>query len=82
MPHRVSHTFQARRALLRHLTPRYQQASSAQKTLLLDSFVEWTGYTRKYAIALLNHGKQDQQTIQRRRLPGLFPGNSAERAVF
>ena len=82
MTQRVSHTFQARRELLRCLAPRYQQASPAQKTLLLDWFVEWTGYTRKYAIALLNHGKQDQQTIQRRRLPGLFPGNSAERAVF
>jgi len=69
MPHRVSRTFQARRALLRHLAPRYQQASPAQKTLLLDSFVEWTGYTRKYAIELLNHGEHGQQTIQRRRLP-------------
>ena len=69
MRHQVSRTFQARRTLLRHLAPRYQQASPAQKTLLLDSFVEWTGYTRKYAIALLNHGKQDQETIQRRRLP-------------
>ncbi len=69
MPHRVSHTFQARRALLRDLAPRYQQASLAQKTLLLDSFVEWTGYTRKYAIELLNHRKQSQQTIQRHRLP-------------
>jgi site-specific recombinase XerD len=69
MPHRVSHTYQARRALLRSLAPRYQQASPAQKTLLLDAFVEWTGYTRKYAIALLNHGKHDQQRIQRRRLP-------------
>ena len=69
MPRRVSRTFQARRALLRHLVPRHRQASPAQKTLLLDSFVEWTGYTRKYAIALLNHGEQDQQTIQRRRLP-------------
>ena len=69
MLHRVSHTFQARRALLRSLAPRYQQASPAQKTLLLDSFVEWTGYTRKYAIALLNHGEQDQETIQRCRLP-------------
>ena len=69
MPQRVSRTFQARRALLRYLAPRYQQASPAQKTLLLDSFVEWTGYTRKYAIALLNHGEHDQQTIQRRRLP-------------
>jgi len=58
MPHRVSPSFQVRRALLRHLAPRYRQASPAQKTLLLDSFVEWTGYTRKYAIALLNHGEQ------------------------
>jgi hypothetical protein len=40
MLQQVSRTFQARRALLRHLAPRYQQASSAQKTLLLDSFVE------------------------------------------
>lgn len=60
MPQRVSRPFQARR---------YQQASPAQKTLLLDSFVEWTGYTRKYAIELLNHGEYDQPTIQRRRLP-------------
>ena len=56
-------------ALLRYLAPRYQQASPAQKTLLLDSFVEWTGYTRKYAIELLNHREYDQPTIQRRRLP-------------
>jgi len=73
MPHRVSRPFQARRALLRHLAQCYQQASPAQKTLLLDSFVEWTGYSRKYAIALLNHGEHDQQTIQRRRLPQYGP---------
>jgi len=80
MPHRVSRTFQARRALLRHLAPRYQQASPVQKTLLLDSFVEWTGYTRKYAIELLNHGEHDQQTIQRRRLPQYRP--SVQKALF
>src|SRR5579864_6027246 len=73
MPQRVSPGFQARRALLRYLAPRYQQASSVQKTLLLDSFVEWTGYTRKYAIELLNHGEHDQQTIQRRRLSQYRP---------
>jgi len=73
MSQRVSRTFQARRELLRYLAPRYQQASPAQKTLLLDSFVEWTGYTRKYAIELLNHGKHDQQIIQRRRLPQYRP---------
>jgi hypothetical protein len=80
MPHQVSRPFQARRALLRYQAPRYQQASPAQKTLLLDSFVEWTGYTRKYAIALLNHGKYDQQTIQRRRLPQYRP--SVQQALF
>ena len=80
MPHRVSHTFQARRALLRSLAPRYQQASPAQKTLLLDLFVEWTGYTRKYAIALLNHGEHGQQTIQRRRLPQYRP--AVQQALF
>ena len=68
-----SRTFQVRRALLRHLAPRYQQASPAQKTLLLDRFVEWTGYTRKHAIELLNHGEHGQQTIQRRRQPQYRP---------
>ena len=80
MPHRVSPSFQVRRALLRHLAPRYRQASPAQKTLLLDSFVEWTGYTRKYAIALLNHGEQDRQRIQRRRLPQYRP--AVQQALF
>jgi hypothetical protein len=80
MPHRVSPGFQARRALLRSLAPRYQQASSAQKTLLLDSFVEWTGYTRKYAIELLNHGKHDQQIIQRHRSPQY--GQEVQQALF
>src|SRR5258708_29473811 len=80
MPQRVSPGFQARRVLLRHLAPRYQQASPAQKTLLLDSFVEWTGNTRKYAIELLNHGEYNQQTLQRRRLPQYGP--AVQQALF
>lgn len=80
MPQHVSHTFQDRRALLRYLTPRYQQASPIQKTLLLDSFVAWTGYSRKYAIELLNHGEQDQQIIQRHRLPQYSP--AVQQALF
>jgi hypothetical protein len=80
MPQRVSPGFQARRALLRSLAPRYRQACLAQKTLLLDSFVEWTGYSRKYAIALLNHGQHDQQSIQRYRLPHYGPG--VQQALF
>jgi hypothetical protein len=80
MPQRASRPFQARRALLRYLAPRYRQASPAQKTLLLDSFVEWTGYSRKYAIELLNHGEHGQQTIQRRRLPKYRP--AVQQALF
>jgi len=80
MPQRVTHTFPARRALLRYLAPRYQQASPVQKTLLLDAFVEGTGYTRKYAIELLNHGEQDQQTIQRHRLSQY--GQEVQQALF
>ncbi len=64
-----SRTFQARRALIKFLAPRYQQAPPAQKTLLLDACVKRTGYTRKYTIELLNHREHDQQSIQRRRLP-------------
>src|SRR5438270_13938276 len=83
MSQRISPGFKVRRALLRSLASRYWQASPAQKTLLLDSFVDWTGYSRKYAIALLNHGEHTQQTIQRRRLyipatlamPVAFAGN-------
>ncbi len=80
MPQPFSRTFQVRRALLRHLAPRYLQASPAQKTLLLDSFVEWTGYSRKYAIELLNHGEHGQQTIQRRRQPQYRP--PVQQALF
>jgi hypothetical protein len=80
MPQRVSPRFQDRRALLRQLAPRYWQASAAQKTLLLDAFVEWTGYTRKYAIALLNHGEHNQTTIQRHRSPQY--GQVVQQALF
>jgi hypothetical protein len=80
MPQPFSRTFQVRRALLRQLAPRYQQASPAQKTLLLDSFVEWTGYTRKYANELLNHGEHGQQNIQRRRQPQYRP--QVQQALF
>jgi len=80
MPQRVSPSFHARRALLGSLAPRYQQASPAQKTLLLDSFVEWTGYTRKYAIELFNHGEHGQQSIQRHRSPQY--GQAVQQALF
>src|SRR5215469_12525140 len=80
MPQQASPSFQTRRALLRYLAPRYKQASSAQKTLLLDSFVEWTGYSRKYSIELLKHGEHGQQTIRRHRSPQY--GQAVQQALF
>jgi hypothetical protein len=80
MPHCVSRSFPIRRARLRSLAPCYQQASPAQKTLLLDACVASTGYTRKHAIELLNHGKHEQQTIQRRRLP--LYSQAVQQALF
>lgn len=38
---------------LRELWPKYQTASKAKKSQLLDDFCEFTGYHRKYALALL-----------------------------
>ena len=62
------------------MAPRYQQASPAQKTLLLDAFVEWTGYSRKHAIWLLHHAEPGQECIQRHRLPQY--GQEVQQALF
>jgi hypothetical protein len=80
MPEPCSRTFQVQRTLLAQVAPRYQQASPAQKTLLLDAFVTWTGYTRKYAIWLLHHAEPGQERIQRCRLPQY--GHEVQQALF
>jgi hypothetical protein len=51
----LSLSMQARWEVIQHLAPRYQQASRAQKTHLLDECVSITGYARKYALRLLNY---------------------------
>ena len=43
-----------RRALTEQVARRYRSASRKDKTVILGEFVEATGYTRKYAIHLLN----------------------------
>jgi transposase len=47
-------SYAARRERIRQAAPLYQEASLAQKGLLLDRTVAVTGYARKYAIRLLN----------------------------
>jgi len=46
-------SFLAKRELLARVVPRYQSATSQQKSVILDEFVAVTGYARKYAIRLL-----------------------------
>jgi hypothetical protein len=48
-------SYQTRRELVEQIAPQYREASRAQKTQLLDTFVALTGYVRKYAMWLLNH---------------------------
>lgn len=46
---------QSRRDLLKQFAPQYREASSAQKRVLLGTFVQATGYHRRYGMWLLNH---------------------------
>jgi hypothetical protein len=50
-------TLQSRRALLKQFAPQYCEAASAQKGALLDTFVQATGYHRRYGMWLLNHAE-------------------------
>ena len=43
-------SYRAKRELLIQMAPRYREASSALKEVILDEFVAATGYARKYAI--------------------------------
>src|SRR5262245_54960020 len=47
-------SFAAKRELVVQIAPRYREASSTEKLVILDEFVAATGYARKYAIRLLH----------------------------
>ncbi len=79
--HRASSlSYSSRREVLVHVAPRYQEATGAQKTLLLDQIVELTGYERKYAIRLLNHDPKGAARIVRPRPP--IYGSAVQEALF
>lgn len=73
-------SYSARREVLAQIAPRYQEATSAQKMLLLDRVVEVTGYARKYAIQLLNHVPESTARIVRPRQP--IYGSAVQEALF
>lgn len=64
---------QSRRELVQQMASRYQEASRARKTLVLDEFVATTRYVRKYAIHLLNHPGLMEPRTRRVRLPHYGP---------
>jgi hypothetical protein len=76
----VSLSYGARREVLAQIAPQYQEATGAQKMLLLDRVVEVTGYARKYAICLLNHLPESATQILRPRLP--IYGSAVQEALF
>jgi site-specific recombinase XerD len=53
-------SFQTRRELLQQMVPRYSGESTAQKGALLDEIAATTGYSRRYAMWLLNHSVEGQ----------------------
>src|SRR6202165_448436 len=50
---RSSMSFRGKRELLVQVAPRYSSARHGQRSVILDEFVAFTGYDRKYAIRLL-----------------------------
>ena len=66
-------SYRAKRELLFQIAPRYREASSTLKTVILDAFVAASGYARKYAIRLLHHPGEPTLTIQRPRPPQYGP---------
>jgi hypothetical protein len=66
-------SYRAKKELLLQIAPRYREASSTLKTVILDEFVAATGYARKYAIRLLRHPVEPKLTIQRPRQPRYGP---------
>jgi hypothetical protein len=58
------------------MAPRYREASSDLKSVILDEFVAATGYARKYAIRLLCHPGEQKMEIKRPRAPAFRPRSS------
>jgi hypothetical protein len=60
-------THQSRSELIKHYRKQYQHASKKHKSEILGFIVEATDYSRKHAIALLNHQPAPRQPVTRPR---------------
>lgn len=63
------------RELVRVIQPRYRRAGRAEKGRILDEFVANTGYHRKHAIHLLNHGRTRRRRTERRGRKPVYTGD-------
>jgi hypothetical protein len=57
----------SRRELLNRLVPRYRSSRWQEKRSILDEFVSGSGYHRKYAVTVLNHGIRD--AVYKKKMP-------------
>jgi hypothetical protein len=60
-------THQTKAEIIRHFRKAYKQSRKAEKTHILNTVVESTGYSRKHAIALLTHPAKPNSKPRRTR---------------
>ena len=70
----------SRRELLNRLVPRYRSSSWKEKRRILEEFVSGSGYHRKYAVTLLNHGIRD--AAYKKRMPARFYDEAVRLALI
>ena len=58
---------EAKRELLFQVAPQYREATHAEKSIILNEFLESTGYARKYGIRVLSRPVQTPVRVQRTR---------------
>ncbi|EAS0615795.1 hypothetical protein GL503_26165 [Salmonella enterica] len=71
-----------RRQLLRALKTRYQAASKAEKTRILEEFIRLSGYHRKSAIRLLNGAITNDNHQRRSALDRSVYGAAIQQALI
>jgi hypothetical protein len=62
----------SRRELLERIGSRYRTSTWTEKRGILDEFVAATGYGRKYAVTILNHGIDGDRRDRNPRKPRLY----------
>jgi Integrase core domain len=73
-------TYPSRHEVILQMAPQYRKVARRQKTRVLNTFVAITGYSRKYAVQILNHPEELKPRIQRPRPAHYCP--EVQQALF